>query len=192
MAIVGAVTGALLELTNANNWEQFGAITPTEIAEVFNLMVVDFARSDSCMIGAIFPFVRATIPATWLICDGASYDRVDYPYLYDAYAGTDLIIDADTFVVPDLTDKFILCAGATFDEFDEGGLAAVTLTEAQIPAHTHSYIPPTLNIDLETPGAPDLFAAGIGFATETGSKGGGEAHTNMPPYTTLRYATIAR
>lgn len=192
MQIVGLVTGALALLTQEQNYEQFGAVTPSEIASAMAEMLVTVNRDSACMIGSIFPFIRATLPPNWLICDGSAYDRVDYPVLYAAYAGTSLILDADTFFVPDLTDKFILCAGASYDEFDEGGLTEVTLTEAQIPAHAHLYTPPTFNVDLETPGAPDVFAAGIGTPTYTGNTGGGEAHTNMPPYIALRYATIAR
>ena len=57
----------------------------------------------------------ATIPATWALCDGTS--------------GT-----------PNLTDKFIVAAGATYTPGATPGLPGnqVTLSTANLPAHTHS------------------------------------------------------
>ena len=60
----------------------------------------------------------ATIPATWALCDGTN--------------GT-----------PDLTDKFIVAAGATYTPGDTPGNASsnqITLSTANLPAHTHSVI----------------------------------------------------
>jgi microcystin-dependent protein len=55
----------------------------------------------------------ANIPAGWAICNGTS--------------GT-----------PDLRDRFIVGAGSTYAIGNTGGAASVTLTEAQIPSHTHT------------------------------------------------------
>ena len=40
---------------------------------------------------------------------------------------------------PDLRDRFVVGAGTTYAVADTGGAASVTLTEAEIPAHTHTY-----------------------------------------------------
>jgi len=56
----------------------------------------------------------ATIPANWYLCNGAN--------------GT-----------PDLRDRFIVGAGTTYAVAATGGAATVTLTAAQIPAHTHTF-----------------------------------------------------
>lgn len=55
----------------------------------------------------------ATIPAGWFLCDGTN--------------GT-----------PDLRNRFIVGAGSTYNPGDTGGADSVTLTEAQIPAHSHT------------------------------------------------------
>jgi len=55
----------------------------------------------------------ASIPASWYLCDGTN--------------GT-----------PNLRDRFIVGAGTTYAVAATGGAATVTLTEAQIPAHTHT------------------------------------------------------
>lgn len=53
------------------------------------------------------------IPGGWALCDGSN--------------GT-----------PNLLDRFIVGAGGDYEVGDTGGAANVTLTEAQIPAHSHS------------------------------------------------------
>ena len=42
LAFLGAVTGALLELTFPENWEQHGAVTPEEAAAAMNDMLHDY------------------------------------------------------------------------------------------------------------------------------------------------------
>ena len=54
------------------------------------------------------------IPSGWFLCDGTN--------------GT-----------PDLRDRFIVGAGSAYAVNATGGAATVTLTQAETPAHTHSY-----------------------------------------------------
>lgn len=189
-AFVYAFSGALLSLTEAQNWEEFGELTPTEAAEACLPVVLDYLESSVCMIGTILPFATSEPPAATLLCDGTQYARVDYPALYDAIL-PGLQVDSDFFVVPDLRDRFVVGAGAR-NPLDIGGAEEITLTEAQMPIHSHLYTPPTLNIDLEGPGAPDILAAGIGLPTQTGNAGGNQPHDNMPPFIALRYCIVAR
>lgn len=139
-----------------------------------------------------------------LVCDGTQYQRVNFP---DLYAAIDpfFIVDADNFVVPDLMDRFVMGAGGDAAMGDTGGAEEVTLTVDQIPAHshtvdphTHTYTPPVLNLDLESPGAPDIFGAGLGLPEPTGSAspgtssvGGDEPHENRPPYLALTPVIVA-
>jgi microcystin-dependent protein len=55
----------------------------------------------------------ASIPTGWLLCNGTN--------------GT-----------PDLRNRFVVGAGSTYAVGNTGGADSVTLTEAQIPGHTHS------------------------------------------------------
>ena len=54
-----------------------------------------------------------SIPTGWALCDGSN--------------GT-----------PDLRNRFIVGAGDQYDRNDTGGSDSVTLTEAQMPSHTHT------------------------------------------------------
>lgn len=130
------------------------------------------------------------IQANELLCDGSQYDRVDYPDLYDVLDSA-YIVDADTFRVPDLAHKVMVGEGDGWDVGDTGGAEEHTLTVTEMPSHTHTYTPPTLNIDLESPGAPDIFAAGLGLPTATSSAGGDGAHNNMQPYEVVTPVIVA-
>lgn len=74
---------------------------------------------------------------------------------------------------------------AEFDTVEEtGGAKTHTLTEAEMPAHVHNQTRlPTatgavtgFTVDTSMSGTPA--ASGV----DTGSKGGGGAHNNLPPY----------
>jgi microcystin-dependent protein len=56
----------------------------------------------------------ATIPTGWALCDGSGGR-------------------------PDLRDRFIVGAGSTYSIGATGGANSVSLTEANIPSHTHSF-----------------------------------------------------
>lgn len=132
----------------------------------------------------------ASIPANWALCNGSS--------------GT-----------PDLRNRFVVGAGATYSVGATGGAATVTLTEAQIPAHTHSVSGVTdvqgahthlvegasavdsgpfnrVTTRADRAGSFDqaTTSAGAHGHSVTGtaaSTGGGAAHENMPPYYALAY-----
>jgi len=192
LGIIIAVTGALDLLGQPENWEQHGAITPDEISEAMRDMLWSYLNEGTvCMIGAIIPFATADVPDNALACDGAEYARDDYPELYSVL-DTVFIIDADSFVVPDMRNAVPIGMGITWDIGDTGGEVEHTLTVAEMPSHAHTYVPPVFNVDIEAPGAPDPIAAGIGLPTNTGDTGGGDPHNNMPPFVALRYCIVAR
>lgn len=96
---------------------------------------------------------------------------------------------------------------ADFDTVKEtGGAKTVTLTEAQLPAHTHTVTDPghthvqgaastaTGGLVGSTPDASTNSRVNSGYSTSSGTTGitlgntgSGEAHSNLPPYIT-RYA----
>ena len=87
-----------------------------------------------------------------------------------------------------LKDRFLLGAGDTYANGKTGGAATVTLTENQIPSHSHltMYQSPTAgavgdrydNIPMVLPGAVTTNT----MMHYSGSTGGGGSHNNMPPY----------
>jgi microcystin-dependent protein len=216
--LVTAVNGALLSLAEVENWEQEdGTLTPDETASLMATMFYEFLESD-CMIGLIAPYVTTTPPKNCLPCDGSIYNRVDYLSLYAALDAA-YIVDADTFQVPDLRDRFVLSAGPTYAKNSTGGAAAVNLTADQngqhdhtaddhnhtTQPHTHTEITATPTIAAVLP-PPDIIPSAVPGAGVTGlatvlvdaatvtinDSGAGDAHENMPPYVALTYCIIAR
>lgn len=132
----------------------------------------------------------ASIPASWYLCDGTN--------------GT-----------PNLRDRFIVGAGTTYAVAATGGAATVTLTAAQIPAHTHTVSgttstdgahthTATINVGstgntsgimVSNPTTSDTGRVSIAsagshshtFSGNTSSIGSGTSHENLPPYYALAY-----
>lgn len=111
-----------------------------------------------------------------------------------------------------IEDTFLLAAGTNHSAGSTGGAETVTLTESQIPAHTHgskSLVGSVYNVASQSASQNYTYAGiarsadkveGHGYAVnstsandgftidathEHTSVGGGEAHNNMPPYLTV-------
>ena len=135
---------------------------------------------------AMWSGAASAVPAGWALCDGTS--------------GT-----------PDLRGRFIVGAGGSYAVGATGGAETVTLTTAQMPAHSHS-----ITAAAEEAGAHSHTLARGTTGADSGSRtvttasgntvstgeagahthtitataantGGGAAHENRPPYYALCY-----
>lgn len=177
-ALVSHVSDAIAQLTIGHNWVEVDDTIPDIVAECFEAL--DGWYLGDMFIGQISSFLGA-VPASWLELDGSTHDKVDYPELWEALDSQ--YKDSTTLTLPDLSDLFLASAGSgTYALGDTGGEDDHTLTTAEIPAHTHTYVPPVFDVDLEAPGVPDILAARLGAPTATGSTGGGNSHENRPPF----------
>lgn len=192
-----AVTGALYPLTVPGNWEQLGDITPQEAADAMLEMFIEYTEGVCRVdIGEVRYYATADLPDGVLPCDGGTYDRVDYPDLYDAL-DTAFIVDADHFTTPALAGYSVVGHGLHPDGVNRGvgdiyGEHEHTLTVPEIPPHTHSYNEAFNNdIDLEAAGVPQP-AIAFTLPAQTGSTGGGNPHNVTGPRVVLRPGIIAR
>lgn len=108
-------------------------------------------------VGGIIMWGGSTIPQGWYLCDGTS--------------GT-----------PDLRGRFILGSNSTLALNSTGGASTVTITNATMPAHYHTY---------NAFGTGTLVTVGGGtrgqVSANTGTTGSGLPHSNLPPYYILAF-----
>ena len=105
-------------------------------------------------VGVVNPFAGATAPSGWLLCYGQAVSRTAYPVLFTTLSTTYGSGDGSTtFNVPDMRGRAVagkddmggtaasrltatvLSAANTLGA--TGGTQTHTLTEAQMPVHTH-------------------------------------------------------
>jgi microcystin-dependent protein len=182
VSLLPHIGGAIGELLVERNWLEVG----DTIADII-LLVQDMIDSwyTQEMIGAVIPFA-GSIPSAWHALNGDSLAEDDYPELASNVPASWL--SGGNINLPDMTGASIVGVGTGYNIGATGGTETHTLTVDEIPSHTHDYIPPVINVDVEAPGVPDPVAAGIGPSTATSSSGNGDAHNNMPPYLVLTYA----
>lgn len=94
-------------------------------------------------VGEIRTFPYGKIPSGWLACNGALMQIQQYAALYSllgtAYGGD----GKTTFALPDLRGRTsvgrgVSKQGTSYQAGKAGGTESVTLTQTQIPAHTHN------------------------------------------------------
>lgn len=143
------------------------------------------ALMTSYNVGEVVWLARDEAPDGMLVCDGAVYNRADYPLLYSVI-GSAYQTGPDTFKTPNLIGVFAR-GGNTPGQ--TGGEDSHTLTSAEMPIHAHStgnsfsglaFSPGELPVLTPNP-LPAL----------TGNAGGGLAHNNIPRYETLLPCLIA-
>ena len=81
---------------------------------------------------------RSTAPDGWLSCDGSAVSRTTYADLFAAIGTAYGEGDGSTsFDLPDFRDRVILGASATRAVGATGGSETHTLTESEMPSHSH-------------------------------------------------------
>lgn len=178
-------------------WQQVD-ITHATVAEVTAEVInaTDKAVFAGCLMIGEVKYIATDIPAWCLLCDGAIYDKADYPDLA-AVIDSAYEVNPLQFRVPDLLFKF--ARGAVIPG-TEGGQDTVTLTIAEMPSHghgmhSHSEQDPGLIAVTSTP--PEGFAlADPGLPSQTGSSavdntGGGGSFSVLNPYHDLVPVIVA-
>ena len=101
-------------------------------------------KTDNLPAGSIIMWAAEVAPTNWLLCDGSVVNRADWPSLF-ATIGTTYNTGGEStsqFRLPNLKGRVAVGKDATQTEFDSlgetGGTKTHTLTEAQLPSHTHS------------------------------------------------------
>ncbi len=146
-------------------------------------------------------------PRGWAFCDGQilpiNQNQSLYSLLGTTYGGD----GRTSFALPDLRSRTPVHKGDGYQLGQKGGAETVTLTAAQIAAHTHAAKASSTTANDRDPGGHVLAAAPVPdqiyrdpaasstTALRSGTvanAGGGQAHNNMQPYTTLSFCIALR
>lgn len=150
--------------------------------------------------GTIIMSASVAEPDGWLHCNGRLISTVVYADLFAAIGLTYTDISAaNMFQIPDMRGRVGVGSyeGSSDSAYaltqrvrgQRGGEENHTLSESEMPAHTHSY-GDTYRTGTQSVTPLSSSAADETITTEiktTGSAGGGQAHNNMQPYAVVRY-----
>ena len=139
------------------------------------------------MLGEIKELTISTVPDWLLLCDGATYDRVDYPDLYTVL-DTAFIIDADTFRVPDRTRR--LGMGGVAMGTQEGS-ETHTNTMGELVPHHHTYTEIVVNATIVL-GELAGFAINDDTISNTGDTGDGDEYSILNPVEGSAFYIVAK
>lgn len=88
--------------------------------------------------GIIMPFAGTVAPQGCLFCDGSAVSRTTYAALFAVIGTTYGEGDREnTFNIPDLSGRVVIGVSNSHALGTTGGSETVTLTDDQLPAHTH-------------------------------------------------------
>lgn len=153
-------------------------------------------------VGEIRLFAGNFAPAGWELCTGSLLPIAQYDTLFNLIGTTYGGDGQSTFALPDLRGRVPLHqgsgAGATRIIGETGGTETVTLSVAQLPAHSHALrassaaatggtpggaVLAATSIASYGPGTPNIPMSAAAFPAEAGS----QPHENMAPYLALNY-----
>lgn len=191
-----------------------------------NLSWGTVAASSLFAAGMVIPYAGSSAPSGWLLAYGQAVSRTTYSDLFSAIGTTYGTGDGSTtFNLPDLRGRVVAgqddMGGVSADRLtdqsgglngdtlgDTGGSETHTLTEAQMPAHTHSVTSVTV-YGFQFSGDGSTSAGGLSYASTGGADtvteyattsgpstshtaslantGSGSAHNNVQPTIILNY-----
>jgi microcystin-dependent protein len=148
-------------------------------------------------VGEIRMFAGNFAPAGWMFCAGQLLSIAEYEVLFNLIGTTYGGDGQSTFALPDLRGRLGVHMGSGFTLATSGGTEEVTLTQSQIPVHSHVVIATTNPNTASLPGGnllafgPDIYdlnrAGNTTMAPAIGSQGGNQPHNNFQPYLCVNF-----
>ena len=145
-------------------------------------------------VGEIRIFAGNFAPAGWMFCEGQLLPISENETLFNLIGTTYGGDGQNTFALPDLRGRLPIHQGNAFVLAQTGGVETVTLTLAQLPAHSHAFLGSSDVANNSNPenrvvaqassffpylNAPPTVAAAPASA---GATGGSQPHDNLQPY----------
>lgn len=138
-------------------------------------------------IGSVMIWHGSTAPSSYLICDGTTYSKSQYPDLYDAL-GSDYQLSAEQFKVPDFRGLVPIGAG-THQDANSKPKTFTLGTEYGEYEHglSISELPRTNVIFVGTGGNFTSAYDGTGGGVFSADQHGGASHNNIQPSLTVNF-----
>ena len=144
-------------------------------------------------LGEIKMFAGNFPPAGWMFCEGQLLPISENETLFQLIGTTYGGDGESTFALPDLRGRIPIHQGGGFILAETGGAEEITLTVAQIPAHSHPLLASSSTGTVTAPTNGVLAKTTTGFAyinentnvnmaAAIGPVGGSQPHTNFQPY----------
>jgi microcystin-dependent protein len=117
------------------------------------------------VVGEIRMIASSYAPEGWHFCDGSLLSTTQHPVLFSVLGTTYGGDGATTFALPDLRGRVPIGAGqapglSSYSLGVKAGSETVTLTEAQVPSHSHALMGTSATADAATPGPDKMLATG--------------------------------
>jgi microcystin-dependent protein len=150
-------------------------------------------------VGEIRMFAGNFAPAGWMFCDGSLQPISENETLFNLIGTTYGGDGQSTFALPDMRSRVPIHWGNGFTLAETGGVEEVTLTVAQIPAHTHAFLGSTDIANTPNPASSVLARSGqVNMFLNTDASvamnsneitpvGGSQPHTNIQPFGCFNY-----
>ena len=153
-------------------------------------------------VGEIRMFAGNFAPAGWMFCEGQLLPISENETLFQLIGTTYGGDGESTFALPDLRGRIPIHQGNGFILAETGGAEEITLTVAQVPAHSHPLLATSDAASGTTPSSNVVLARAVNpTVTPYGSDnpttslhpssvspvGGSQPHTNFQPYLCVNY-----
>lgn len=156
-------------------------------------------------VGEVRMFAGNFAPAGWMFCEGQLLPISENDTLFQLIGTTYGGDGQETFKLPDLRGRIPIHygntnAGTIYELADKGGVESVTLTNQQIPSHSHSVLATTDLANSASPADGYLSTTATGNkiystanptialnAQEIGPIGGSQPHDNFQPYLCVNF-----
>jgi microcystin-dependent protein len=139
-------------------------------------------------------------PAGWAFCNGQLLPISEFEVLFQLIGTTYGGDGQSTFALPDLRGRVPVHQGSNFPLGQLAGAETVTLTQNQVPVHSHAFTGST-NPGAQTNPAGNAVAkivggsaytegaasAALASASITPTPGGNQPHTNMQPFLCISF-----
>lgn len=149
-------------------------------------------------IGEIRMFGGNFAPVGWLLCQGQLVSISEYDTLFNLIGTTYGGDGVNTFALPNLQSRIPIHQASGYPLGMMGGVEQVTLSQSQLPVHTHSAASNTQSAGQTSPannfwGTSSISSYSDQASTATMSPasltpaGGSQPHDNMPPFLVINF-----